>query len=96
MKIILDHLIQERGEKHQFGNSPETCCNSPCQHSALTSVSFSERMISAANLLIDTHQLHLNYYMIDKLTVLRVNKRFMEIVRSKKKYSVMFGNILSD
>ena len=67
------------------------------QESALTSESFSEIMISAANLLVGIHQLHLNDDMIDKLVVLRMNKRFIERVRSKKVFSsVMFVNIEPD
>ena len=63
----------------------------------LTSESFSERMISAANLLFDTHQLYLNDNTRDKLNVLLMNKRLMERVRSKKFFSsAMFGNIRSE
>ena len=40
------------------------CCNSAVQLGALTSESFSERMISAAILLVDTYRLHLNDEMI--------------------------------
>ena len=96
MKILLDHLIQESGEECQFGHLPEMCCNSPSQLSVLTSESFSERIISTANLLVETHRLHLNDDMIDRIIVLRMNKRFMERVRSKNIFSsVMFGNIMS-
>ena len=57
----------------------------------------SERMTSAANLLVDTHRLHLNDEITDKVIVLRVNKIFMKIVRTKKAFSsVMYSNILSD
>ena len=96
VKILLDHLIQESGEELQFGCLPEMCFNSPCQLGVLTSESFSERMISIANLLVETHWLHLNDKMIDKLIVLRMSKRFMERVGSKNVFSlVMFGNVLS-
>ena len=97
MKIILDRLIQESGEERYFGHLSEKCCASPCQLGVLTSESFSSRMISVANLLVDTHRLHLNYDMIDNLIVSRMNKRFIERFRSKTLFSsVMFGNILSD
>ena len=59
------------------------CCNSPIQLGALTSEIFSERMISAANVLVDAHRIHLNDDMIDKLIVLRMNKKFIDRVRSK-------------
>ena len=97
MKINFDDLIQENGEERQFVYLPEIFCNSPYQLSVLNSESFSERMVSAANLLFDIHILHLNDDIIDKRVVLRMNKRFMERVRSKKFFSsVMFGNIESD
>ena len=93
MKILLDHLIRESGEERQFGRLPGMCCDSPCQLGALTSECFSKRMISTANLIVDTHRLRLNDDMIDKLIVLRMNKRFMERVRSKNVFSsAMFGN----
>ena len=97
MKVILDHLIQESGEDRQFGCLTEMCCNSPCQLGVLTSESFSERMIIAGNVLVDIHRLHLNHDMIDKLIVLRMNKRFIERIRSKKVFSsTIFGKIYSD
>ena len=69
MKILLDHLIQESREERKFGCLPEMCSNSTYQLGTLTSERFSERMISLANLLLDTHRLHLNDDMIDKLIV---------------------------
>ena len=41
----------------------------------LTSESFSERMISVENLLVDAHQIRLDNDNIDKMVVLRMNKR---------------------
>ena len=52
--------MQEIGEERKFGIIPEIFCNLPCQLAVLTSKSFSERMISAANLLVGTHRLRLN------------------------------------
>ena len=52
----------------------------------LTSDIFSERVTSAANLLVETHWLHLNDEMIDNIIVLRMSKRFMERVRAKKDF----------
>ena len=53
--VLLDHLMQESGEERTFGCLPEMHCNSPCQLGVLTSERFYERMISDANLLVDTH-----------------------------------------
>ena len=86
MKALLDHLIKESGEEHKFGCLPEMFYNSPCQLGVLNSESFSERMTSAANLLVDTHWLHLNDDMINKLIILCMNKKFMERVRTKKSF----------
>ena len=46
-------------------------------------------MISADNLLVDTHRLHLNDEMIDKLIVLSVNKKSIEWIRSKNSIHIM-------
>ena len=83
MKILLDHLIQESREE-RFGCLPEICCNYPFKLGVLISESFSERIISTANPLVDIHRLHLNDDMIDKIIVLRMSKRFMERVRIKE------------
>ena len=62
-----------------------------------TSESFSEIMIRAANFLVETHRLHFNDEMVDKIIFLRMNKRFMERIRTNNYFSsVLFGNILSD
>ena len=97
MKILLDHMIKESGEERQCGCLPEMCCNSPVQLGALTSESFSEIIISAANLVVDIHWLHFNDDMIDKLIVLRANKKLMGIVHSKNVFSsMMFEKIESN
>ena len=89
MKTLLDRMIKESREECKFGVLPEMWCNSPLQLGVFTSESFSERMISAANLLVDTHQLHSNDEMVDKLIALRVNKKFIYRIRSKNAISAM-------
>ena len=89
MKTLQDHMIKESGEERKFGFLPEMCRNSPLQLGVLISESFSEMIISAANLLVDIHQLHLKHQMIDKIISLRVNKKFVDIIRSKNTISVM-------
>ena len=50
-----------------------------------------------ANLLVDSHRLHLNDDMIDKVIALRINKKFMDRIRSKKSVITMqFENIDSN
>ena len=54
-------------------------------------------MISAANLLVTTHRLHLDHDHIDKMVVLRMNKRFMERVRRKEAFtSITFKDVLAE
>ena len=54
-------------------------------------------MISADDLLVDTHRLYLNDEMIDKLIVLRMNKKFIDIIRSKDAISaIQFEKIESN
>ena len=89
VKNLQDHVIKESEEERKFGFLPETCCNFPLQLGALISESFSERMISAANLLVDTHRLHLNNEMSDKLIALRTKKKFIDRIRSKNAISAM-------
>ena len=73
------------------------CCNSPLQLGALTSESFSERIVSVANLLVDDHRLHSNDEMINKLIALRMDKKFMNRIHSKNSISTMqFDNIESN
>ena len=59
------------------------CTKSPVQLGALTSESFSERMTSSANLLVDAHRLKFGDDMIDELVVLNMNNKFMDRTRSK-------------
>ena len=73
------------------------CCNYPCQIGALTSESFSECMISAANLLVETHRISLVHDFIGNLIVLRMSKRFMESVTHKDAFtSIVFHDVFSD
>ena len=51
----MEHLMEENREHRKFACLPDVCSNSPSQLGALTHESFSERMISAANILVDTH-----------------------------------------
>ena len=68
---------------------PEMCAKSPVQLGALTSESFSERMIINTNLLVDPHCLKFGDDMIDKLVVSRMSKTFVDRVRNKKSCATM-------
>ena len=65
------------------------CTKSPVQLGALTSESFSERMTSSANLLVDVHRLKFGDDATDELIVLRANKKFMDRMRSKTTFAIM-------
>ena len=56
MKTLMDHLIEESGEKRKFGHLPEARSDSTFQLGILASESFSERIRSAANILVDTRR----------------------------------------
>ena len=67
MKTLMEHLIEEHGELRKFRCLLDVCINSLCQLGALTSESFSKRMISAVNLLVDVHRIRLDHENIDKI-----------------------------
>ena len=89
MKMLLDHMTEVSGEERRFGNLPVMCSNSPVQIGEYALESFSERMASAANLLVDTHRLRFGDDMINKIVTLRMNKKFMDRIRSKNVFSTM-------
>ena len=84
MKLLIDYVIEESGSEEKFGYLPEMCTKYPVQLGALTSESFSERMLSNVNLLVDPNRLKFGDDMIDKLIVLRMNKTFMDRLRNNK------------
>ena len=54
-------------------------------------------MMSAVNLLAETHRIRLDDDHTDNMIFLRMRKRLMKRVRAKNAFSsVMFSNILSD
>ena len=89
MKIVLENVTEVSGSERKFGCLPETCTKSPVQLGTMTSERFSERMTSSANLLVDTHCLKFGDGMIDKLIVLRMNKKFIDKIRSKSTFSTI-------
>ena len=94
MKVLVDCVIEESVSERKFGCLPEMCTKYHMQFGAFTSQSFSEKMISNANLLVDPHCLKFSNDMIDKLIVLRMNKIFMDTMRNKKAYASMnFENL---
>ena len=71
--------------------------DSPCQLGALASECFSQRMISAANLLVDLNCISLDHDNIDGVVVLLMSNRLMERVRIKDTFAcIMFHDVLSN
>ena len=93
----MEHLIEENEECRKCACLPDMLSNSPCQLGALTSESFSERIISVANLLVDVHRILLDQSNIDNVIVLLMSKRFMKRSRHKEAFaSVIFHDVLSN
>ena len=70
MKTLMDHLMEESGKHRKFRYLPNACSNSLFKLGTLASESFSKRMISATNLLVDYHRLYFDHDKINKMAVL--------------------------
>ena len=82
MKPVMDIMERTNCERENIsGYLPLMCKNSPVQLGALSAQSFAERMISAGNLLITRKRTLLDDDLINKLIVLRMNRKFMEFMR---------------
>lgn len=82
LKPVMDIMERANAERENiFGYLPLMCKNSPVQLGALSAQSFAERMISAGNLLITSKRTQLDDELINKLIVLRMNRKFMEFNR---------------
>jgi len=55
-----------------------------CQLGALNAQSFSERINSAANLIVTKDKMHIDPELVNKLVTLRMNKVFMKFLRENK------------
>jgi hypothetical protein len=83
LKPMYDHLEKEnKGGK--FGYLPLMMGCSVGQLGALNAESFAERVNSAAKLLVDDKNTSLADPLINMLVVLRMNRSFMEFMRSNK------------
>ena len=84
MSPVMANLMRY-SETHDgaFGYLPLMCKSSPCQLGALNSQAFAERMISGANLIITKKRTRLDNELLEKLIVLRMNKKYIEKQREK-------------
>ena len=89
VKLVLEYVTKLSGSGQKFRHLPEMCTKSSVRLGDLNSESFSERMTSSANLLVNTHHLKFGDSVIDKLTLLRMNKKIMDRMRSKATFSTM-------
>ena len=87
--MLLDYMAETSGPERKFGCLLEMCAKSPVNIGASTSKSFSERMMSCANLLADARRLKFGDDIVDKLIVLRMNKKSMDRMRSETTFATM-------
>jgi hypothetical protein len=83
LKPMIDDIKKEN-KAGKFGYLPLMMGCSVGQLGALNAESFAERVNSAAKLLIDDKNTALADNLIDQLVVLRMNRSFMEFMRSHK------------
>ena len=81
MKTLIERRIEENGEHRKVGYLPDMCRNSTSHLDALASESFSERVISAVNLLVYFHHIHLDHDDADKMVTMRMSERIINRVQ---------------
>ena len=82
---IIRAIMKEDPTQEHYGYLPVMATASKASIGALLASSFCERINSAANIILHDGNLSLSEREINKLVVLRVNRRFMEYMR--KTYS---------
>ena len=85
LKLDMWRLYQKSVEmdptREQWGFLPLMACASKGQIGSLQAESFCERVISAANLVLDEGNCQFSDHMIEMLVILRINRKFMEFMR---------------
>ena len=77
-RVDLKVLMEDIGEKHNYGLLPFMMKASRGQLGALNAESFSERINSASKIVLDEGNCRMGYDMLNKLVTLRMNRKFME------------------
>ena len=86
IKPIMEAIEKYKKENdYILGYIPLMCKSSICQLGALNAQSFTERRISCGNLIITKKRTKLDDNTINKLVVLRMNRKFMELARKTGK-----------
>ena len=85
MKPLMDKIaLYNQKNGNCFGYLPLMACSSECQLSALNSQSFSERVNSGANLVVNKLALKTDPEFVDMLVTLRANEPFMNFIKENK------------
>ena len=85
MKPLMDKIaLYNQKNGNCFGYLPLMACSSECQLGALNSQSFSERVNSGANLVVNKLALKTDPEFVDMLVTLRANEPFMNFIQEKK------------
>jgi hypothetical protein len=82
MGHILKQFITEDPDRKKYGHLPYMATGSKASIGALLASSFCERINSAANIVLHDGNLKLGEEEINKMTVLRMNRTFMQHMRS--------------
>lgn len=85
MSMVMKYLYFDVQDASKYGHLPMMAMYSRGSIAANSAVSFCERINSAANLVVTKANSLLDPEAINMLTVLRMNRHFMEQMRSKDK-----------
>ena len=82
MSVVMKEAIRySKANRNCFKLLPDMACHSKFQIGAVMSQSFSERMNSVGKVIFADNRTLLDADIINKLVVLRMNKRFIEYCR---------------
>ena len=84
MKVLLTEAKKLNDKDNRFGHLLTMCNATKFQLGALISQSFAERMNSAGNNIVTENRSSLGNETIDKLAILRMNRRFIDHCRKQK------------
>lgn len=95
-QVFRNIINSDADTKKSLGLIPLMASCSRGQLAALTSESFCERCISAANNIVNKQNMMLTNDEVSKLTVLRINREFMKYVRIKYDHVKKFEDLTKD
>ena len=80
--MVYRKIIETDPLRRSYGYIPLMALSSPAQIGALMAESFCERVISCGNLVVNDGNTLLSDGHVEKATVLRMNRKFMEFMRA--------------